>query len=118
MSAAKTRKRVSVEMGGKIAIIVLDDADLDLATEGILWSAFGTTGQRCTAASRVIVQRGALKELQDRLVARINKFRLGNGLDANTDIGPVINNSQLKRIDQLVQEGAKEGSEIVTGGAI
>jgi acyl-CoA reductase-like NAD-dependent aldehyde dehydrogenase len=118
MSAAKTLKRVSLEMGGKNAIIVLDDADLELATEGILWSAFGTTGQRCTAASRVIVQRGALKELQDSLVARINKFRLGNGLDANTDIGPVINNSQLKRIDQLVQEGAAEGSEIVTGGAI
>src|SRR3954447_1024129 len=98
MAAAKTLKRVSLEMGGKNAIIVLDDADLELATEGILWSAYGTTGQRCTAASRVIVQRGALKDLQDRLVARINKFRLGNGLDPNTDIGPVVNNSQLKRI--------------------
>src|SRR5438876_2627533 len=111
MSAARTLKRVSLEMGGKNAIIVLDDADLELATEGILWSAFGTTGQRCTAASRVIVQRGALKELQDRLVSRIERFRLGDGLDPNTDIGPVVNPSQLKRIDQMVQEGRKEVDE-------
>src|SRR6476660_371024 len=75
MEGAKTLKRVSLEMGGKNAIIVLDDANLDLAVEGILWSAFGTTGQRCTAASRVIVQRGVMKELQDRLVSRIAKFR-------------------------------------------
>jgi alpha-ketoglutaric semialdehyde dehydrogenase len=117
ISAAKTLKRVSLEMGGKNAIIVLDDADLELATEGILWSAFGTTGQRCTAASRVIVQRGALKELQERLEKRISKFRLGNGLDARTDIGPVVNSSQLKRIDEMVQQGRKE-SELVAGGEI
>ncbi|HKP53335.1 MAG TPA: aldehyde dehydrogenase family protein [Chloroflexia bacterium] len=116
MSSAKTLKRVSLEMGGKNAIIVLDDADLDLATEGILWSAFGTTGQRCTAASRVIVQRGALKELQERLVSRIEKFRLGDGLDAKTDIGPVVNKSQVERIHQIVTEGREQGTELVIGG--
>src|SRR5438128_1865564 len=118
IEAAKSLKRVSLEMGGKNAIIVLDDANLDLAVEGILWSAFGTTGQRCTAASRVIVQKGVIKDLEDRLVSRINKFRLGNGLDPKTDIGPVVNNSQLKRIDQMVQEGRGAGNEMLTGGAV
>ncbi|HYP20675.1 MAG TPA: aldehyde dehydrogenase family protein [Chloroflexia bacterium] len=116
--AAQTLKRVSLEMGGKNAIIVMNDADLDLATEGILWSAFGTTGQRCTAASRVIVHRDALSDLQDRLVARIERFRLGNGLEEGTDIGPVVNRSQLERIHKLVSEGREGGSEMLTGGEI
>ncbi|HST06369.1 MAG TPA: aldehyde dehydrogenase family protein [Chloroflexia bacterium] len=116
MEGAKTLKRVSLEMGGKNAIIVLDDANLDLAVEGILWSAFGTTGQRCTAASRVIVQRGAQKELESKLVARVKKFKLGNGLEAGTDIGPVINGGQLDRIDEMVQEGIKQGNELLVGG--
>jgi acyl-CoA reductase-like NAD-dependent aldehyde dehydrogenase len=118
MQSAKTLKRVSLEMGGKNAIIVLDDANLELAAEGILWSAFGTTGQRCTAASRVIVQRGVLEDLQERLVSRISKFRLGNGLDAGTDIGPVVNKSQVKRIHELVTQGREEGTEMVIGGEI
>ncbi|HYP39786.1 MAG TPA: aldehyde dehydrogenase family protein [Chloroflexia bacterium] len=118
MQSAKTLKRVSLEMGGKNAIIVLDDANLELATEGILWSAFGTTGQRCTAASRVIVQRGVLEDLQKRLVSRISKFRLGNGLDAGTDIGPVVNKSQVQRIHEIVTQGREEGTEMVIGGEI
>lgn len=118
MRAAKTLKRVSLEMGGKNAIIVMDDADLDLAVEGVLWSAFGTTGQRCTAASRVIVHRAVLDELQTRLVARIEKFRLGNGLDDKTDIGPVVNRAQLERIDRIVKEGQAGGSEMVAGGEV
>jgi aldehyde dehydrogenase (NAD+) len=117
MSAAKTLKRVSLEMGGKNAIIVMDDADLELATEGILWSAFGTTGQRCTAASRVIVHRDVHKALEGRLVERISKFRLGNGLDPSTDIGPVVNKSQVDRIHQLVQEGQRE-AKMAIGGEI
>jgi len=117
MSAAKTLKRVSLEMGGKNAIIVMDDANLDLAVEGILWSAFGTTGQRCTAASRVIVQRGVLRELQDRLTEKISKFRLGNGLAPSTDIGPVVNKSQVERIDGLVKEAART-NELVIGGEV
>lgn len=118
MEGAKTLKRVSLEMGGKNAIIVMDDASLDLAVEGILWSAFGTTGQRCTAASRVIVQRGIYKDLQDTLVKRISKLRLGDGLDPKTDIGPVVNRSQLESIHKMVQQGKKLGSEIVIGGEI
>jgi acyl-CoA reductase-like NAD-dependent aldehyde dehydrogenase len=118
MEGAKTLKRVSLEMGGKNAIIVMDDANLELAVEGILWSAFGTTGQRCTAASRVIVQRGIYQALQDSLVKRISKFRLGDGLDPKTDIGPVINKSQMHKIHEMVQEGMQLGSEIVIGGEI
>jgi len=117
MLAAKTLKRVSLEMGGKNAIIVLDDANLELAAEGILWSAFGTTGQRCTAASRVIVQKGALNDLQSRLVERINNFRLGYGLHPSTDIGPVVNRSQLERIHSMVSEHKSDG-EMLTGGEI
>jgi aldehyde dehydrogenase (NAD+) len=118
VEAARRLKRVSLEMGGKNAIIVMDDADLDLALEGILWSAFGTSGQRCTAASRVIVHRAVQKELEDRLVARMEKLRLGNGLESTTDVGPVINKSQQQRIHKMVQEGQKAGTKLVTGGKI
>src|SRR3954447_18911103 len=89
--AADTLKHVHLELGGKNAVIVLDDADLDLAVEGIVWSAFGTSGQRCTAASRVIAQRGIYEELQSRLVARVEQLRLGPGWEDDSDIGPVIN---------------------------
>ena len=93
--AAALNKRVSLEMGGKNAVIVMHDADLDLATDGILWSAFGTSGQRCTAASRVVVHRKAQKELVERLVARAGGMRLGNGLDESVDVGPVVSGGQL-----------------------
>ena len=83
-AAADNLKHVHLELGGKNAIIVLDDADLDLAVEGIIWSAFGTSGQRCTAASRVIVQRGVYDELQSKLVAAAEKMRLGPGLGGRT----------------------------------
>lgn len=118
VEAAKRLKRVSLEMGGKNAIIVMDDADLDLALEGILWSAFGTSGQRCTAASRVIVHRSVQGALEERLKARIEQLRLGNGLDSGTDIGPVINKGQLQRIHGMVQAGTKDGTRLVTGGSI
>ena len=98
IEAAKSLKRVSLEMGGKNAVIVLDDADLDLAIEGILWSAYGTTGQRCTACSRVIVHSAVRKQLIEKLVPRIEQLRLGNGLDETVDVGPVINASQLEKI--------------------
>src|SRR3954465_626483 len=87
-AAADFLKHVHLELGGKNAIIVLDDADLDLAVEGIVWSAFGTSGQRCTAASRVIAQEGAYEALQSRLVERAEKMRLGPGWDDATDVGP------------------------------
>ncbi|HUS16913.1 MAG TPA: aldehyde dehydrogenase family protein [Chloroflexia bacterium] len=118
VEAARRLKRVSLEMGGKNAIIVMADADLDLALEGILWSAFGTSGQRCTAASRVIVHKDVKNKLQDMLEARIKKLRLGDGLAEGTDIGPVINRGQLQRIHGMVQQGRKDGSKVVVGGEI
>ena len=105
-------------MGGKNAVIVMDDADLDLAVEGILWSAYGTTGQRCTACSRVIVHSAVSKKLADMLVARIEQLRLGNGLDENVDVGPIINASQLEKIHSYTEIGKAEGATLVTGGEI
>src|SRR3989441_1034460 len=98
IEAAKSLKRVSLEMGGKNAVIGVDDADIDLAIERILCSAYGTTGQRCTACSRVIVQNAVRQQLLDKLVPRIEQLRLGNGLDESIDVGPVINASQLQKI--------------------
>jgi aldehyde dehydrogenase (NAD+) len=105
-------------MGGKNAVIVMDDADLELATDGILWSAFGTSGQRCTAASRVVVQRKVQKELVERLVARAGGMRLGNGLDESVDVGPVVSGGQLKSINDYIAVGKAEGARLATGGGI
>ena len=116
--AARTRKRVSLELGGKNAIIVMDDADLDLALDGIVWSAFGTSGQRCTAASRVIVHRAVERALTDRLAERVGKLRLGNGLTDGVEIGPVISRAQLERINSYMAIGREEGAELVLGGRI
>src|SRR6266849_4389815 len=118
MEAAKSLKRVSLEMGGKNAVIVMDDADLNLAVEGILWSAYGTAGQRCTACSRVIAHKAIRHKLVDMLVPRIEALRLGNGLDENVDVGPVINLSQLEKIHSYTEIGLAEGATLVTGGAI
>ncbi|QBD80497.1 aldehyde dehydrogenase family protein [Ktedonosporobacter rubrisoli] len=118
VEAAKSLKRVSLEMGGKNAVIVMDDADLDLAVEGILWSAYGTTGQRCTACSRVIVHRAVQDQLLEKLVPRIEQLRLGDGLDEQVDVGPVINKKQLDKIHSYTEIGKSEGATLVTGGAI
>jgi acyl-CoA reductase-like NAD-dependent aldehyde dehydrogenase len=118
VEAAQSLKRVSLEMGGKNAVIVLDDADLDLAVEGILWSAYGTTGQRCTACSRLIVQRSVQDQLLEKLVPRIEQLRLGNGLDEQVDVGPVINAKQIEQIHRYTEIGKNEGATLVTGGEI
>ena len=115
-NAAEHLKLVHLELGGKNAILVLDDADLDLAVDGILWSAFGTSGQRCTAASRVIVQRGAYDELQRRLVERAEAMRLGPGWEDDTDVGPVINAGALEKIHSYTGIGQDEGAKLLTGG--
>ena len=114
---ARLGKRVSLEMGGKNAAIVMDDADLDLATDALIWSAFGTSGQRCTACSRIITQRGARKGLTDRLVARAKSLRLGDGLDPKTEVGPVVSQAQLESIHGYVDVGKKEGARVLVGGA-
>ena len=117
-NAADGLKHVHLELGGKNAIIVLDDADLDLALEGIVWSAFGTSGQRCTAASRVIVQEGVYEQLQSRLVAVAEKMRLGPGWEDDTDVGPVINKAALDKIHSYSQIGRDEGAKLLTGGEV
>jgi acyl-CoA reductase-like NAD-dependent aldehyde dehydrogenase len=117
-NAAEGLKRIHLELGGKNAIIVLDDADLDLAVEGILWSAFGTSGQRCTAASRVIVQEGAYDALQAKLVAAAESMRLGPGWEDDTDVGPVINERALEKIHSYTEIGREEGARLLTGGEV
>lgn len=116
--AAKQNKRVTLEMGGKNAVIVMDDADLDLAVEGILWGAFGTTGQRCTATSRVIVHGSVKQELEERLAARASKMQLGDGLQDSTDVGPIVSESQLQNVHKYVGIGKDEGARLVAGGNI
>jgi len=110
-------KRISLEMGGKNAAIVMPDADLSLATDALVWSAFGTTGQRCTACSRIIVHRAARSEFTARLVERVGRLRLGDGLQADTEVGPVISDSQLERIDGYVAIGRQEGARVLIGGS-
>jgi aldehyde dehydrogenase (NAD+) len=118
VEAAKQLKRVSLELGGKNAIIVMDDADVDNAVSGILWSAFGTSGQRCTAASRVIAHRAVADDLTQTLAARAGGMRLGYGLETTTDVGPVVSRSQLERVNSYVAIGRNEGAELATGGEI
>jgi alpha-ketoglutaric semialdehyde dehydrogenase len=117
-AAAEELKHVHLELGGKNAIIVMDDADLELAVDGIVWSAFGTSGQRCTAASRVIVHDSVYDELARRLVSRVEAMRLGPGWENDTDVGPVINRGALEKIDSYTQIGKDEGAALLTGGEI
>ncbi len=118
VEAAKSLKRVSLELGGKNAIIVMDDADVDLAVEGIVWSAFGTSGQRCTAASRVIADQKVADEVTQKIADRAEAMRLGDGLEASTDVGPVVSKSQLERVQSYIVIGQEEGAELAVGGRI
>ena len=115
-SCARNMKQYSLEMGGKNAIIVMDDADLDLAVEGVIFGAFGTTGQRCTACSRVIVHKKIMKKFTDLLVARTKTLKLGDGLKAKTDVGPLVNESQRSKVHNYVQIGSNEGAKLLIGG--
>jgi acyl-CoA reductase-like NAD-dependent aldehyde dehydrogenase len=117
-AAADNLKHVHLELGGKNAIIVLDDADLDLAVEGIIWSAFGTSGQRCTAASRVIAHEKIYDALQSKLVAAAERLRLGPGWEDATDVGPVINKAAIEKIHTYTKIGSDEGARLLTGGEI
>ena len=111
-------KKVSLEMGGKNAVIVMDDADLSLAVEGILWSAFGTAGQRCTACSRVIVHKDVKKELENLLLTQMEQLTIGDGLDETVKIGPVINKNALEKIHSYTKIGQDEGAKLLVGGEI
>jgi aldehyde dehydrogenase (NAD+) len=109
-------KHCSLEMGGKNIIIVMEDANLDLAVDGAVWGGFGTTGQRCTAASRVAVHKTVYKEFVERFVARVKSLKVGDGLDPDTDMGPCINEQQLKTVMDYVEIGKNEGAKLLTGG--
>ncbi len=114
--AAANFKPVSLEMGGKNAQIVLDDANLDLALDGALWGAFGTTGQRCTATSRILLQKGIAAEFTAKLVARAKALKVGNGLEEGIDVGPQVNEQQIETSRKYVEIATGEGAKLLTGG--
>ena len=109
-------KKVSLEMGGKNAVIVMEDADLELAVEGILWSAFGTSGQRCTACSRVIVHEDVKEDLEKRLIEEMSTLTIGNGLKDGVKVGPIINQAGMDKIESYIKIGQEEGAKLVAGG--
>jgi len=109
-------KHCSLEMGGKNIIMVMEDANLDLAIDGAVWGGFGTTGQRCTAASRIAVHKSVYKEFVTRFVERAKSLKVGNGLDPVTEMGPCINEQQLKTVVSYVEIGKNEGAKLLTGG--
>ena len=117
VACAPQFKHVHLEMGGKNIIMVMEDADLDLAVDGALWGAFGTAGQRCTAASRIVVHRKVHDQFVEKLAARTRKLRVGNGLDPNVDMGPNISASQIKTVEKYVKIGKDEGATVVAGGS-
>ena len=114
--AAATFKPVSLEMGGKNAMIVMDDANLDLALDGGLWGAFGTTGQRCTATSRILLQKGIAQKFTEQFVARAKALKVGNGLDESVEVGPQVNASQIATSTKYVEIAVKEGAKLLAGG--
>ncbi|MGH7717238.1 MAG: aldehyde dehydrogenase family protein [Gemmatimonadaceae bacterium] len=115
-TCGRMHKRLSLEMGGKNAMIVLDDADVELALEGVLWGAFGTTGQRCTATSRLILQSGIHDDFLGRLVDRARAMKLGDGRKKDTDMGPLINEAAMKKVERYVDVGQAEGADLLCGG--
>ncbi len=115
-TCGRMHKRLSLEMGGKNAMIVMDDANVDLALDGVLWGAFGTTGQRCTATSRLLVQSGVHDEFVSKLAGRARAMKLGDGRAKGTDVGPLINEPALKKVEKYVDIGVAEGADLLTGG--
>jgi alpha-ketoglutaric semialdehyde dehydrogenase len=114
---ASLHRPVALEMGGKNAIIIMDDADLELALEGAVWGGFGTSGQRCTAASRLIVHQRVYGRFVEMLAERASRLRLGNGLDQATEVGPLVNETQFKKVQEYIRIGQEEGARLLTGGA-
>lgn len=115
-ACAPTFKRLHLEMGGKNAILVMEDADVDLAVDGAVWGAFGTTGQRCTASSRLLVHRAVYEEFTEKLVARTKALKVGNGLDPGVDMGPCVSEKQRANVARYVEIGRKEGAKLLCGG--
>jgi aldehyde dehydrogenase (NAD+) len=115
-SAAPSFKKVHLEMGGKNIVMIMDDANLDLAVEGCVWGGFGTTGQRCTAASRVVLHEKVYDAFLERFVARAKALRVGNGLDPETQMGPSVSEAQRRIVMEYVEIGQKEGATLACGG--
>src|SRR3954449_10834672 len=115
-TCGRMHKRLSLEMGGKNAMMVFNDADLELALEGVLWGAFGTTGQRCTATSRLLIQDGIHDEMLTRLVDRARSLKLGDGRKDGTDVGPLINEASRSKVERYVDIGQAEGADLLCGG--
>lgn len=109
-------KKVSLEMGGKNAVIVMDDADLDLAVDGIIWSAFGTSGQRCTACSRVIVHEDVKEQVEEKILTKMKDLSIGDGLDESNTVGPIINEAGMEKIKSYIEIGKNEGAKLLAGG--
>ncbi|HVR43424.1 MAG TPA: aldehyde dehydrogenase family protein [Thermoanaerobaculia bacterium] len=117
-ACAPSFKRLHLEMGGKNVILVMDDADVDLAVDGSLWGAFGTTGQRCTAASRLVVHEAVYDEFVEKLTSRASRMKIGNGLDESVEVGPVVSKGQLQTVADYVRIGREEGAKLVAGGEV
>ncbi|MGH9458086.1 MAG: aldehyde dehydrogenase family protein [Thermoanaerobaculia bacterium] len=117
-ACAPTFKRLHLEMGGKNVILVMEDADLDLAVDGALWGAFGTTGQRCTAASRIVVHEEVYDRFVEKLTARANEMKVGDGLNESIDMGPAISEGQLETVTKYVRIGKEEGATLACGGEV
>ncbi len=115
-TAAARHARVSLEMGGKNPAIVMEDGDLDLAMEGLIWGAYGTTGQRCTATSRLIVHEDVHDELVERIIEKASKLKLGYGNDDDTEMGPLINQKALEKVTGYMQVAKDDGATIAMGG--
>jgi acyl-CoA reductase-like NAD-dependent aldehyde dehydrogenase len=116
-ACASDFRHCHLEMGGKNCILILDDANVDLAVEGALWGAFGTTGQRCTASSRLVVHKKVIREFTEKLVARAKALKVGNGLDESIDMGPAVNESQMQTVLKYMDIGKnKDGAKLLCGG--
>ncbi|MDH4378925.1 MAG: aldehyde dehydrogenase family protein [Vampirovibrionales bacterium] len=117
-ACAPTFKHVSLEMGGKNCIVIMDDANLDLAVDGAIWAAFGTSGQRCTAASRIIVHKAVHAQVRDKMLARMKELKLGYGLDTNVKVGPVVNEKAMLKVLEYIEIGKNEDkATLLIGGA-
>jgi aldehyde dehydrogenase (NAD+) len=115
-ACSETFKHACLEMGGKNVIIVMSDANLELAVDGAIWGGFGTTGQRCTAASRVVVHKDVYKQFTEVFTAQTRALKVGSGLDPAVQMGPLINEGQLHTVDEYVRIGKEEGARLLTGG--
>ena len=118
MKNAGIGKRIGLEMGSKNPILIMDDADLKLALDGVIWGAFGTCGQRCTAASRIIIHNKVKQKFEKMLIERTKKLKLGNGLDTKTDVGPLVNKSSQDKVAKYIEIGKNEGAKLSCGGNI